>query len=76
MLPCRLEALSKQPPELLVRLALDPTEDLDVLEWELERRGLEADVAGRVREHEPEVNVDQMTVAVDENIAVMPVLDL
>lgn len=76
MLPCRLESLSKQPPELLVRLALDPAEDLDVLEWELERRGLEADVAGRVREHKPKVDVDQMAIAVYEDIAVMPILDL
>ena len=76
MLACSVEALPEQLPELAVRRAVEPAEDLDVLERELERGGLEADVAGRVGEHEPEVDVDEVPVAVEEDVAVVSILDL
>ena len=76
MLPRRLEPLLKQPPELPIRIRLHPAEHLDVLERELERCSLEPDVARRVREHEPEVDVDEVPVAIEENVAVVSVLDL
>ena len=76
MLARRVEALAKELAELVVRRAVEAPEDLDVLQRELERRRLEADVAWRVREHEPEVDVDEVPVAVEEDVAVVPVLDL
>ena len=43
------------------------------LEW----CSLEAHVpAGRVGEHEPEIDVDQVPVPIDEDIPVMPIFDL
>ena len=76
MLPRRLESVTEQTTELEVRPAVHATEHLDILERELERRSLEADVPRRVREHEPEVDVDEVAVAVDQDVAVMSVFDL
>lgn len=76
MLPCGLEPFLEQPFELLERLAVDPAEHLDVLERELEGCGLEADVARRIRQHKAEVDVDEVAVAVNQDVAVMSILDL
>lgn len=45
-------------------------------EGQLERSSFETHVTGRVGEHEPEVDVDAVSVAVDEDVAVMTILDL
>ena len=43
------------------------------LEW----RRLKADIASRrIRKHESKVNVNEVSIAVDEDVSVMPVLDL
>ena len=76
MLSRCLEPVAKQAAELEVRAAVHTTKHLDVLEWELERRGLEADVARRVREHEPEVDVREVPVTVKQDVAVVAVFDL
>ena len=76
MLPRRLEPVAEQTTKLEVRPTVHATEHLDVLEGQLERRGLEADVPRRVREHESEVDVDQVPVAVEQDVPVVPVLDL
>ena len=76
MLPRRLESLFEQPPKLLIHLGVDPTQHLNVLQRELERGSLKADVARRVREHEPEVDVDEVALAVEEDVAVVPIFDL
>ena len=76
MLAGGVKALTEELAKLKVGRAVEAAEDLDVLERELEGRGLEADVAGRVGEHEAEVDVDEVPVAVEEDVAVVPVLDL
>lgn len=76
MLPRRLEPLPKQPPKLLQRLALHPTQDLNILKRQLKRRRLETDVPRRIREHEPEVDMDEVAVAIEEDVAVVSVFDL
>lgn len=43
---------------------------------QLERRGLEAHVARTVGQHETEVDVEEVTVSVDEDVSVVSVLDL
>ena len=43
----------------------------------LERRCLKAHIATwRVREHEPKINVDEVSVAVNKDVAIVPVFDL
>ena len=76
VLPRGLKALFEEPPELLEGCPFEAAEHLDVLERELERRGLEADIPRRVRQHEAKVDVDQVPIAVDQDVAVVPVLDL
>ena len=72
----RLEALTKELPELQKRRALYATQDIYILHGQFEWRGLEAQVPRRVRKHEAEVDVHDMAFAVDEDVPVMPVLDL
>lgn len=43
---------------------------------QLERRALERDDAGGVRDHEAEVDVDDVALCVDEDVAVVSVSDL
>lgn len=74
--PRSLKSLVEQSSEFPQRLAVRPAQYLDVLQGQLERRGLEPDVPRRVGQHEPKVNVDQVTVAVQQDVAVMAVFDL
>ena len=76
MLPRRVEALPEQLPELAVRGTVEPSENFDVFERELERRSLETNVPWGVGEHEAKVDVDEVPIAVEEDVAVVPVLDL
>ena len=71
-----LETFLEEPLELFERLSLDTSEDLYVLERELKRCGFESDVARRVGEHETEVDMDEVSVSVDQNVAVVAILDL
>ena len=71
-----LKSLMEQFTEFPQRLAIRSAQHLDVLQRQLERRGLEPDIPRRVRQHEPKVNMDQVTVAVQQDVAVMAVLDL
>ena len=43
---------------------------------ELEGTGLEPQILGRGREYEPVVDVDEVALAVEQDVAVVPVLDL
>ena len=76
MLPSGVEPLAEQPAELVVGGAVEATEDLDVLERQFKWRRLETDVTGRVREHEAEVDVNEVPVAVEEDVAVVSVFNL
>lgn len=76
VLPRSIEPFLEQPLELLERLAVNTSQNLDVLERQLEWRCLKADVSGRVGKHEAKVDVDQMAVTVDEDVAIMAILDL
>lgn len=43
----------------------------------LERRRLEPHIpTGRIGEHKPEIDMDEVTVPVNKNIAVVPIFDL
>lgn len=57
MLAHVLEAPFKEILELDKLFAVEPPEDLDVVLWQLERRHLEAEGAGRVGEQEAKVDV-------------------
>ena len=76
MLPGSLKSLPEQFPELPVGRAVEPAEHFNVLEWKLERRRFKADVARGVRQHKAKVNMDEMPVAVEEDVAVVAVLNL
>ena len=51
-------------------------EHLDILQWKLEWCGLKANIARRVRQHEPKVDVDEVALAIQQDVAIMAVLDL
>lgn len=76
MFSCGLEAFLEQPLEFHIGLRANTTEHFNILQWELERCRLKPDVSRRVGEHEPKVDVDEMTVPIDKDIPVVPVLDL
>lgn len=66
----------EQPFEFPERVAIYAAKYFDIVKRELERCGLKPDVARRVGQHEPEVDMNEVPVAVEENVAVMPVFDL
>lgn len=70
------EPLPKQPPKLEERRTRYTAKNFDVLWRQLERCSLEADVAWCVAEDETKVDVNEMTVAVEQDVAVMPIFDL
>lgn len=76
VLPRSFESLLEQSLELLVSLTVNTTKDLDVLQRQLERRSFKANVPRRVRQHEAEVDVDEVTASVNEDVSVMSVFDL
>ena len=50
--------------------------DVDELGRQFEGRALEAEILGRRRQDEAEIDVDDVALAVEEDVAVVPVLDL
>ena len=76
VLPQLVEPLEEQPFEVVEQLGALALEQLDVLARELEGGGLEVPVPGRRGEDEPEVDVDDVPLVVDQEVAVVPVLDL
>lgn len=76
VLACSLETLAKEATELSEWRATQSAEYVDVLERQLKRRGFETHIAWAVREHETEVDVYEVTFSVEQDIAVVPVLDL
>ena len=65
MFPCSLEALVHQPLVLPKRLTVYSTHDFYVFQWELEWCCFESDVSRGIREHEAEVDVDNVPIAVN-----------
>ena len=76
MLPRRLETFMEQPLELSERITFDAAKHFDVIKCKLEWSSLEADVARRVRQHEAEIDVNQVPVTIDKYVTVMSVFDL
>lgn len=58
------------------RCSVHTTENFDVLRRQLERSGLETNITWCVAEDEPEINVDEVTLPVEEDIAIVSILDL
>ena len=76
MLPGSLKSLPEQFPELPVGRAVEPAEHFYVLEGKFERCRLEADIPRGVGQHEAEVDMNKMPVPIEEDVAVVPVLNL
>ena len=76
MLPRRLEPFLEQLLKLPKRRRLDPSQHFNILQREFERGGLESDISRRVGKHETKIDVDEMSVAVEEDVAVVSVFDL
>lgn len=76
MLPRGDQSLQYQILELGVSRRLIAAHDLDEFGRQLERAGLEAEIAGRRRQHEAEVDVYDVAVAVQQDVAVVAILDL
>jgi acyl-CoA hydrolase len=75
--PGSFESLLEQLLEVRPARAVESTHDVHIIERKLERRSLEAHIsAWRVGEHEPKVDVNEVTVSVDEDVTVVPVFDL
>lgn len=76
ILPDVFETQNEQLLELFEHVAVDAIHQIDVLLGKLERCLLELDVAGALAQDKAEVNVHDMAGRVDEQVAVVPVLDL
>lgn len=77
MLPGRVEALLEQLLEVLPARAVEAADDFHVVQGQLERCSFKAHIpARRVGKHESKVNMNEMAIAIDQDIAVVPVLDL
>ena len=73
----RQEALDDELAEARKVYRAHAAHERDVLAGELEGRRLEVDIAARrVGEEEPKVNVDDTARAVEQNVAIVAVLDL
>ena len=69
--------LNTKPAEAAEGGGARPVQQLHPLPGELERRALEPEVAARAgAEQEAKVDVDEMPLRVEQNVAVVPVFDL
>lgn len=66
----------EQLPKLQECRAIHTTQHLNVLRRELEGSRLKPDVPWRIGKHEAKIYVDEVAVAVDEDVAVVSILDL
>ena len=76
MLPQLHEAFDHEALELGEGARVLPAEQLDILSRHLEAVRLAIDVSWRVAQQEAEVNVDHVTLRIQQNVAVVPVFDL
>lgn len=61
---------------MLEDVGLDALHELDVVVGKLEGGTLEIHVSWGAREHEAEIDVDDVTVDVDQDVVVVPVFDV
>ena len=76
MLSRRLKPFLEQLLKLPKRRRLDPSQHFNILQREFERGSLEPNISRRVGKHETKIDMDEMSVAVEEDVAVVPVFDL
>ena len=76
VLSCCLESLLEQATKFQVCRTSNAAQHLDVLNRKLERRSFESNVPRRVSEDESEIDVYQMSVTVQQDVAVVAILDL
>ena len=76
MFPRRLEPFLEQLLELPKRRRLDFPQYFNILQREFERGSFESDISRRVGKHETKIDVDEVSVAVEEDVAVVSVFDL
>ena len=76
MLPRRLKPFFEQLLKLPKRSGLDPSKHFNILQREFERGSLESDISRRVGQHETKIDMDEVSVAVEEDVAVVSVFDL
>lgn len=76
MLPCRLEPIMEQLPELLKGRPINAMQHVQVLCGELERRCLHADTTRRVAQHEAKVDVNHVAFGVKQDVSVVTVTKL
>jgi hypothetical protein len=70
------EALDKYGLEVAEGGTLRPAHQINVLARQFERRRFEVESTGRVPQHEAVVDVDQMSLLVEHDVAVVTVFDL
>ena len=76
MFPRRLKPFLEQLLKLPKRSGLDPSKHFNILQREFERGGLESDISRRVGKHETKIDVDEVSIAVEEDVAVVSGFDL
>jgi hypothetical protein len=76
VLSCRHEPLQDEYLKVLKHVALLAAHDFDELWRHLEGRALEAEIFGRAAKDESVVDVDDVALAVEQDVAVVAVLDL
>lgn len=72
VLPGRYQPLQDQDLEVLEHVRVLPTHDLHEFRRQLERGLLEAQILRRGGQDEAEVDVDEVTVALQQDIAIVP----
>lgn len=70
------EALSDQNLEIAVDFGRGRIHELELFVGELERTALEVDATGGAVDHEAKVNVHDMSLAVDQDVAIVTVFDV
>jgi hypothetical protein len=76
VLPSSLEPFPKQPLELQERRSFRASQHLQILWWELERSSFKPNVTRGIAQDEPKVDVNEVSVSVKQNVAVVPILYL
>lgn len=74
--PQLIEPLEEQPLKVIKQLRPLSFQQLYILPCEFERGGLEVPVPRRTGKDEPEVNVHNVTLVIDEEVPVVAILDL
>ena len=71
-----LDAQKEQQLEMLEDIRINTFHEFDIVIGELEGGSFEVHVAWRTREHEAEIDMDEVSEYIDQNVVIVPIFDV